>query len=69
MRIIKSSRGFSVSADHTVRVTFGHEAEGQPAAAIYEAGDRYPILLVSPNPRNLWRAAYNAANHLARYTE
>ena len=66
MRIIKSAHGFTVAAASTVRVTF-FMWEGVLSARLYWPGERYPDILQTEDPRGIWRAAYRAARHLARY--
>lgn len=68
MRIIKSAHGFSITtAISTVRVTF-FDWEGVPTARVYWNGaTNYPDLLQTDDPRGIWRAAFYAVRHLARY--
>ena len=68
MRIIKSAHGFSIAtATTTIRVTF-FDWEGEPTARVYWDGTTgYPDLLQTDDPRGIWRAAFYAARHMARY--
>ena len=67
MRIIKSAHGFTVTATSTIRVTF-FTWDGVPSARVYCNNDvRYPDILQTEDPRGIWRAAYYAARHMARY--
>jgi len=66
MRIIKSAHGFAITAHTTVRVTF-FMWDGVPSARMYWPGERYPDILQTEDPRQLWRITFRNACRAARF--